>query len=277
MERRQFLTALAAGTAVALTGGVVGRTTPTAAGSTLSSDLPLPKLPLPDLPWPPNVVNPPRPPELGPLVPHRYPIPTTPITALPGTGRYLALTIDDGDNSDVVGAYVKFAQDTGARFTFFVTGVYQSWRDHRKALLPLVESGQIQLGNHTWTHPALTRLSSTDIAGQLNRNRTFLKNTFGVDGTPFYRPPYGYRNAAVDRVAADLGYTASTLWYGTLGDERVVSEKYVMQCARTYFRAQAVVIGHANHPAVTHVYPQLAELIKERNLTMVTLNDYFRT
>ena len=136
-------------------------------------------------------------------MPSKAPLPTGPITALPGRGNHLALTIDDGVRSDVVGAYIKFAQDTGARFTFFVTGVYKSWTDHRSSLAPLVESGQIQLGNHTWTHPSLTSLSESAIADQLNRNKRFMRNTFGVDGTPFYRPPYGHRNAVVDRVAAD--------------------------------------------------------------------------
>lgn len=273
MDRRRFLTALAAGTALAVTGT---RAVTPASALPLPSELPLPPG-LPPLPSLPDLL---RHLPLGidqPLVGQRQPIPSAPITALPGAGHYLALTVDDGDNSDVVGAYIDFARDTGARFTFFVTGVFRSWREHRNALLPLVESGQIQLGNHTWDHPRLTTLSDKGVADQLNRNKQFLQNTFGVDGTPFYRPPYGRHNAAVDRVAAELGYTAPTMWYGTLGDDQVISEKTLLQNARTYFRAQAVVIGHANHPAVTHVYPQLAEIMRERKLTMVTLDDYFLT
>lgn len=266
MDRRHFLTALAAGTVVAISGLSGSK-------ASASQNLPFPDLPVhPTLPIPlPDVLAP------APIVPRRSQLPANPITALPGRGNYLALTVDDGVRSDVVGAYIKFANDTGARFTFFVTGVYKSWTDHRSSLAPLVESGQIQLGNHTWTHPSLTSLSASEIAEQLNRNKRFMRNTFGVDGTPFYRPPYGHRNAVVDRVAADQGYTASTMWYGTLGDERVIREQDLLANARMYFRTQAVVIGHANHPAVTHVYPQLAEIIRDRGLTMVTLADYFVT
>ena len=42
--------------------------------------------------------------------------------------------------------------------------------------------------------------------------------TYGGDGTPYFRPPYGVHNADTDRVAADLGYTTVTLWSGTIGD-----------------------------------------------------------
>lgn len=172
---------------------------------------------------------------------------------------------------------MKFAQDTGARFTFFVTGSFDGWTDHRDELRPLVESGQIQLGNHTWTHPALTELSGKQIADELGRTKRFLKNTYGVDGTPYYRPPFGYRNAAVDAVAADLGYTMPTLWYGSLSDSGLITEKYLVQCARKYFQPQSVVIGHANHDPVTKVYPKLVDIIKRRNLRMVTLDDYFQS
>jgi hypothetical protein len=75
------------------------------------------------------------------------------LTTIPGHGDLLALTLDDGVNSDVVRAYAQLAKDTGARMTFFVNGIYNSWTDNLAMLRPLVESGQIQLGNHTWSHP----------------------------------------------------------------------------------------------------------------------------
>ncbi|TWS19712.1 polysaccharide deacetylase family protein [Tsukamurella asaccharolytica] len=203
----------------------------------------------------------------------RTPIPAAPITRLPGPGRHLALTVDDGADADVVGAYARFAHDTGARLTFFVTGSYDGWTAHRDTLRPLVDSGQVQLGNHTWSHPALTSLSSRGVANELKRTKDFLWQTFGVDGTPYYRPPFGYRNAAVDAAAADLGYTVPTMWQGSLSDSGLITEQYLLDCARKYLREQAIVIGHANHPPVTRVYGQLTEIIRSRNLQLVTLND----
>ncbi len=211
----------------------------------------------------------------GPLPSTRIPLPDTPITALPGKGRALALTVDDGASSEVVGAYCEFAKTTGARFTFFVTGQYDSWRENKAALAPLVESGQVQLGNHSWSHADLTSLSARGIADELGRTKRFLRNTYGVDGTPYYRPPFGYRNAQVDKVAADLGYTMPTLWDGSIADSGLVTEKFLIGMARKYFRAQRIVIGHANHDPVTQVFGDFTRIIRRRKLQMVTLNDYF--
>ncbi|WP_278261204.1 polysaccharide deacetylase family protein [Nocardia sp. AG03] len=254
-----MLALLAAGTAVALTGCATAEGEAVESGS--GGEIPIaPPAPAPAvLPPPPG----------GP----RSIIPPGTITALPGQGTSMALTVDDGASPEVVGAYTQWARDTGARFTFFVTGYYESWTIHRDALRPLVDSGQIQLANHTWDHAALTKLSASGVADQLNRTKTFLRDTFGVDGTPFYRPPFGYHNATVDKVAADLGYTVPAMWYGSLSDSGLITEEYLIECARKYFAAQAIVIGHANFAPVTRCYGQLVDIIRERNLSLVTLND----
>jgi peptidoglycan-N-acetylglucosamine deacetylase len=197
------------------------------------------------------------------------------LNKLPGNGNLLALTVDDGVNTDVVRLYTQFAKDTGIRLTYFVNGTYRSWTDNLALLRPLVECGQIQLGNHTWSHPNLTKVPASRVAHEITRNDEFLKNTFGVDARPYFRPPYGKHNSAVDAVAADLGYTAITLWSGSLSDSTVITEDYLVQMAQRAFTRQAIVIGHLNHLPVTHVYGQLRDLIRARDLRTVTFNDVF--
>lgn len=195
--------------------------------------------------------------------------------ALPGDGDLLALTVDDGVSSDVVRLYTQFAKDTGIRLTYFVNGVNDSWTDNLALLRPLVESGQIQLANHTWSHPDLTTISSSEIADELTRNDRFIANSYGAVAKPFFRPPYGNHNETVRAVAADLGYTATTLWNGSLADSKEITEDYIKQMADKYFQPQSIVIGHLNHMPVTHVYGTLVDLIRTRNLRTVTLNDVF--
>lgn len=197
------------------------------------------------------------------------------LTKIPGDGDLLALTLDDGVSSEVVRAYIQLAKDTGARMTFFINGIYNSWTDNLAMLRPLVESGQIQLGNHTWSHPDLTTLSHSEISQELSRNDEFLKKTYDVGAKPYYRPPYAKRNATVDEVAAYYGYTVPTLWSGSLSDSTLITEEYILKMADEYFTPQSIVIGHLNHLPVTHVYPQLVDIIRSRNLRTVTLNDVF--
>src|SRR6202035_3924623 len=142
----------------------------------------------------------------------RVPAPAGVLTRLPGDGNQLALTVDDGASVPVVGAFAQFCADTGTRLTFFVNGANSSWSVNAPALRPMVDSGQVQLGNHTWSHPDITRIAPGAVADQIRRNADFLRNTYGVDGSPYFRPPWGKHTPATDRIAADLGYPTITLW-----------------------------------------------------------------
>ncbi|MEO6942118.1 MAG: polysaccharide deacetylase family protein [Terrimesophilobacter sp.] len=197
------------------------------------------------------------------------------IYELPGKGSLLAWTVDDGISSDVVAGYAQFAAETGTRITFFPNGKYDSWFNNAAALRPLVDSGQVQLGNHTFSHPDLTKLSDAGIVGELLKNAAVLKNTFGVDPAPYYRPPYGYLDKRVQRVASGIGYTAPVMWYGSLSDSSRLEPWQVLGFAKQWFLPQHIVIGHANFPAVTLAFPQLLDLLRERGLVTVTLDDVF--
>lgn len=215
-------------------------------------------------------VLPPPPPSTGVQLPGKGVL-----TVLPGGSDRLALTVDDGVSSDVVRLYTQFAKDTGVRMTYFVNGTYRSWTENAELLRPLVEAGQIQLGNHTWSHPDLTTVSKSRVADEINRNSSFLMKNYGVDARPYLRPPYGKYNATVAAVAADLGYPVTTLWSGSLADSTVVTEDFIVKMADQYFKPRNIVIGHLNHAPVTHVYDRLVEIIRDRNLRTVTLNDVF--
>ncbi|MCT7661530.1 polysaccharide deacetylase family protein [Mycobacterium deserti] len=199
------------------------------------------------------------------------------LSTLPGNGDLLALTLDDGVSSEVVRLYTQFAKDTGLRLTYFVNGIYRSWTDNRDLLRPLVDSGQIQLGNHTWSHPDLTTLPLTQVAEEFRRNHEFLWKVYGVDARPYFRPPYGRHNAHVDKLSGDLGYTTTTMWSGDLKDHVVIPEAEIVKMAHQYFTPQTIVIGHLNHAPVTNIYGRLVEIIRDRRLRTVTLDDVFQT
>jgi peptidoglycan-N-acetylglucosamine deacetylase len=193
------------------------------------------------------------------------------------TGGRMALTVDDGTDAAVVGAYAQLCRDTGLRVTFFVNGVNRSWTEHAPALRALHDAGQIFLANHTWSHPDLTKLSPAAVTDQVRRNEQFLSSTFGTLGRPFLRPPFGARNAAVIAQLADLGYPAVTMWEGSIGDATAEKIPKLLGLAAEWFRPGRIVIGHANHPGVTTVYDQLIELIHSRGIQPVHLGDVFRT
>lgn len=200
---------------------------------------------------------------------------TGPQTGLPGEGKYIAWTVDDGADPEVVRAYAEFSRRTGTRLTFFINGQYPAFRQHRDLLLPLVKSGQLQIANHTYSHAALTSLTDEQIVQELTRNDEEIRRLFGVSSKPYFRPPYGYYDARVLAAAASCGFTRPVLWYGSLADSSDISSAEVYAYAEKYALAQHIVIGHLNYRGVVSELDRIRALLDRRGLKTVTIRDYY--
>lgn len=245
-SRREFLGLLGLGTAALLTGCVAA-------------------------------VSPP-PPSLPP-VPAPHPGPSRELRRGPvGDGRGIALTVDDGTCADCVGGYVDFARRSGVHLTFSPNGVLDgAWRPQARALAPLIAAGQVQMINHTWSHRQLTELPDGRIREELERNDAWVVRLFGITTRPYCRPPFGAHDARVDAVAGSLGYTRSVQWSGSYGDSAEVTPEILMDRARTFLQPGVIMLGHANRPTVLGLLDEVLDLVRERRLEPVTLDEMFGT
>ena len=200
---------------------------------------------------------------------------TGPQTGLPGEGKYIAWTVDDGADPEVVRAYAEFSRRTGTRLTFFINCQYPAFKQHRDLLLPLVKSGQLQIANHTYSHAALTSLTDEQIVRELTRNDEEIVRLFGVSSKPYFRPLYGYYDERVLAAAASCGFTRPVLWYGSLADSSNISSAEVYAYAEKYALAQHIVIGHLNYRGVVSELDHIRALLDQRGLTTVTIRDYY--
>ncbi len=109
--------------------------------------------------------------------------------------KVLYLTFDDGPSKDTP-ELLDLLAAAGAKATFFVIG--QQAAEQPEMLRKIASDGHA-IGNHTWNHPELTKLSAEEVSNQLTRT------TAAVDAaTPIgacMRPPYGLINDEVAGIA----------------------------------------------------------------------------
>lgn len=195
-----------------------------------------------------------------------------------GPARRIALTVDDGFCADCVSGYVAFAQRSGVHLTFSPNGRYAPmWEPQAATLRPLIEAGQVQLMNHTYQHRSLPGLPPGTIRGELERNEEWVGTAFGTSTAPYYRPPYGRHTPAVDEVAAGVGFDRVVLWDGSYSDSELITPQFLMAQARRYLAPGVILLGHANHPTVLGLFDQILDLLEQRALTTVTIDELFGT
>lgn len=187
----------------------------------------------------------------------------------------MAWTVDDGWDARAILRYVQFVSSNRLRITFFVTSSAPGWARLQPQLQPMIDSGQVQVANHTARHRDLTKLSRAEIRRELMDCHHFLMDTYGVDARPFFRPPYGAINMRVVRAAASVGYTKPVMWSGTLADATRLSTSGIASFARRYIFNGVVLLGHANNMRTAPILDYIWRLTKARKLKLVTLNDVY--
>lgn len=105
----------------------------------------------------------------------------------------VALTFDDGPRPQSTGRILNTLEAYNSCATFFVVGyLAASYPD----ILRRMDSMGCQIGNHTYNHPDLSKLSAYGITSQISRTDAIVESAVGSVPTAI-RPPYGSRNSIV--------------------------------------------------------------------------------
>ena len=203
-------------------------------------------------------------------------VPARQISMLPnaasGGQQRIALTLDDGTSVAMLSRYMAWAEANGHGITLFVYGAMSSWLALRPQIVRLIKKGTVQLANHTMHHLPLTKISDQAVHNEIMGCHYFLQTHFGIDSRPYFRPPYGYIDSRVTKIAANLGYTTPVMWSGSIGDYSSVSASQIEALAQTWFTKNRIVIGHANSTNGVAALPVLEQILERRGLKSVTLD-----
>ncbi len=166
---------------------------------------------------PPRTTVPPR--TTAPPLPTGPPTTGAPAVVLTrgATSRPLvALTFDAGSDTGHTGDVLDLLRAAGVRATFGLTG---TWARANPALARRIGAEGHLVVNHTDRHVSWTGrstgtapLTTAQRVAELATAEAALLATTGIAARPWFRPPYGDRDASVDRDAGAAGYRYELMW-----------------------------------------------------------------
>ena len=120
------------------------------------------------------------------------------------TEKVLYLTFDAGFENGNTPIILDALKKHSAPATFFVVGTYIE--SNPDLVMRMEKEGHI-VGNHTYHHPDMTKLSSLSaFEKELKDVENAYNNVTGKEMTKFYRPPQGKYNENNLQMAKELGY-----------------------------------------------------------------------
>ncbi|MFF6803795.1 polysaccharide deacetylase family protein [Streptomyces sp. NPDC012616] len=155
--------------------------------------------------------------------PARTPVRHEPLLRMTGRGRTMVLTFDDGPDPHYTPGILDTLAEYDVRATFFVCG--EMAVDNQDLLARMADEGHV-VGNHTWSHPLLTRLTRRQIRSEMSRTSDVIEEGYG-ERPRWFRAPYGAWNRAAFQLGAELGmeplaWTVDTLDWTTPGTGVIV-------------------------------------------------------
>ncbi|HEX3816811.1 MAG TPA: polysaccharide deacetylase family protein [Chthoniobacterales bacterium] len=183
-------------------------------------------------------------------------------------GPYVAMTFDDGPSPKLTPELLDILAARHIHATFFVIG--ENAERHPEILQRAVREGH-EIGSHTFTHPALAKLSDAGVRRELQKTDDVIRKAIGKSPT-LLRPPYGSITARQKKwIHDEFGYTI-VLWDVDPDDWKnpgpaVVTSRIVRQT-----HAGSIILSHDIHAGTIKSVPATLDQLQAKGFKFVTVS-----
>ena len=183
--------------------------------------------------------------------------------------KKIAITFDDGPNSNFTLEILKILKHYDAKATFFCIG--QNIEKHPEILKAIAENGH-DIGNHSFSHNVMIDFNSTENwLGEIKQTDTVIHKVLGKK-TSLFRPPFG---VTTPKLAKALKVTEHDVigWNIRSYDTMIKNPKRIVKRITKQIQPGAIILLHDKQSNVLHVLEHLLQFLQKQNYQSVTINE----
>src|SRR6266540_3344217 len=196
-------------------------------------------------------------PRPGPAASHPAPTPTGPAVAVangPRTWPQVALTFHGAGDPGLARQVLATAEAAGARITVLAVG---TWLAAHPDMARRIAGAGHELGNHTWTHPAVAALGPAAAAAEIDRCRDLLDRLTGSPGTHFRQSQAQHTTPLIRQLAGRAGYRTCLSYDLDSLDWIDPGPAAIRGTVAVGVRPGSVVSLHLGHPGTLAALPDI--------------------
>ena len=164
--------------------------------------------------------------------------------------RHIALTFDDGPNPGTTPEILDVLAEYGIKAVFFVVGMNLEIAENRRVMLRAYDEGHL-IGNHTYSHPVLTKLSDDEIREELRRAEDLIGDC--ASGPRLFRPPFAALDTRISRIIQEEGFMM-VMWNVDSLDWKFRSSEWVdFTMEQVLEREFSLILMHDIYPTAEHL------------------------
>jgi len=180
---------------------------------------------------------------------------------------YIAMTFDDGPSSANTPRLLEILKQRNIKATFFLIG--QNAASNPEIVRRILADGH-EVGNHSWTHPQLSKLSDDRVTTEINKTQDAIKEASGFTPT-LLRPPYGAITARQrEWIESQFGLSI-ILWSVDPFDWKRPGASVITQRILSQVRPGAIILSHDIHKQTVDAMPATLDGLIARGYKFVTV------
>lgn len=183
--------------------------------------------------------------------------------------KRVALTVDDVPHPMYFPVMLDVLRRENAHATFFIIG--RNAEAYPYFIKDLVKDGH-ELGNHTFHHVRLPRLTDAQIIKELKSTNDLLTKLTGQP-VHYFRPPGGEISPRVLSIAQSLGLT-TVFWTDDPADFQNPGVTTVEERYARFLRSGGIILLHDNAPDGLMALPDLMKVAHERGFSVDTVGNF---
>ena len=177
--------------------------------------------------------------------------------------KVVALTFDDGPNPATTNQALDTLSKYGIKATFFVLGKNVSGNEE---ILKRMKADGHVIGNHSWSHPVLSKLSLDEAKKQITDTEDAITKVLG-SSSKLMRPPYGAITDDI-RNSLDLNFI---MWDVDSLDWKSKNEAAILTEIQRQARNGSIILMHDIHAETVNALPKIIDYLKEQGYHFVTV------
>jgi peptidoglycan-N-acetylglucosamine deacetylase len=184
-------------------------------------------------------------------------------------GPYIAMTFDDGPQEKLTPKLLDLLAEHHIKATFFVIG--QNATEYPDIVARAAREGH-EIGNHSWSHPNLGKMSDESVRRQLRQTEDAIKQATGKRPT-LMRPPYGSLSSRQKQwIHDEFGYRI-VLWDVDPLDWKRPGPSVVTNRIVRETRPGSIVLSHDIHPGTIEAMHDTLNQLEAKGFKFVTVSE----
>ncbi|MFY9313334.1 MAG: polysaccharide deacetylase family protein [Tepidanaerobacteraceae bacterium] len=194
--------------------------------------------------------------------------------------KKVALTFDDGPDDIFTPQILDVLKEKNVKATFFVIG--KRAEGYPKVMRRIVDESHL-VGNHTWSHPNIMKISLEDAKQEVLKTEKLLKSYCddSADRIKIFRSPYGSIDPERVEFISNIGYKIIA-WNVDSLDWKGLSAEEVKTNVLENVTEGSIILQHSaggegeDLSGSVEALPEIIDVLKEEGFEFVTIDEILK-